>query len=191
MVILLFGTLFLFDMKTTHIWAKYSEDIRRFILSKINDPITADDLLQETFIKVHTRRSSLKDKDKIKPWVFSIARYTVIDYFRERETPLATSDIPIEEESDETHTEHDCLTGIINGLPSKYKIPLIMADIKGIKQGQIAEELNMPLPTVKSRIQRGRKLVQKGFVNCCGFTINAEGFLVGELKDRKDCKVCN
>ena len=71
-------------MTTQQIWTKYHEDIRSFIFSMVKDEQITYDLLQETFIKVHTKLNTLQQQDKLKSWLFSIARYTVLDYFRER-----------------------------------------------------------------------------------------------------------
>lgn len=179
-------------MKTTKdIWTLYADDIKYFILSKVKDVTIADDLLQDTFIKVHTKVSTLKDDDKLKSWLFSIARYTVMDYFRQRDLVYEmTDDDFVFEDQKLEHTEIDCLRGIIKSLPKKYRDPLFLSDIKGIKQSQISEQLHLPLPTVKSQIQRGRKLIAQGFIDCCDFKVNDNGFLVGELKEKADCKVC-
>lgn len=170
----------------------YAQDIKHFILSKVKDGVIADDLLQETFIKVHVKLDTLKDDHKIKPWVFSVARYTVMDYFRNNNlsNPIEEKDI-IEENHTSDHTREDCLRGIIKALPKKYKTPLILADIQGLKQAQISERLDLPLPTVKSQIRRARKLVAQGFVACCNFKINDAGYLVGELQEKENCKICN
>ena len=179
-------------MKTKQVWDLYSQDIRSFILGKVNTEFIADDLLQETFIKVHTKLDTLKDADKLKPWLFSIARYTVMDHFRSNKirTPLL-DEIIASDDTNPEHTREDCLQGIIKSLPEKYRNPLILADIQGLKQAQISERLNLPLSTVKSQIQRARKLIAQGFVDCCDFKINSEGFLVGELQEKENCKVCN
>mgnify|MGYP000754820649 CR=1 FL=1 len=50
--------------------------------------------------------------------------------------------------------------------------------------------LKQSLPTTKSQIQRARRLMAKGFMDCCGFVLNEEGKLVGEVQDKGDCKVC-
>lgn|SRR5690606_25023155 len=179
-------------MKTKTVWDLYTQDIKHFILSKVKDAIVADDLLQETFIKVHVKLDTLKDDRKLKPWVFSIARYTVMDYFRQNNLsyPIEENDI-IEEHTNSDHTREDCLHGIIKSLPKKYRDPLILADIQGLKQAQISEQLDLPLSTVKSQIQRARKLVAQGFVECCNFKINNDGYLVGELQEKENCKICN
>lgn len=177
---------------TKEIWNHYANDLKYFILSKVKDEVIADDLLQETFIKVHTKQSTLKDKNKLKSWLFSIARYTVIDYFRQRDLvyDLTDEDFVFEDQKLE-HTELDCLRGIIKSLPKKYRDPLFLSDIKGMKQAQISNQLQLPLPTVKSQIQRGRKLIAQGFMDCCDFKVNTNGFLVGELKEKTECKVCH
>tara|TARA_R110002020_G_scaffold174392_1_gene365612 strand:+ start:86417 stop:86959 length:543 start_codon:yes stop_codon:yes gene_type:complete len=179
-------------MDTQDIWKLHADDIKYFIFSKVKDEVVAEDLVQETFIKVHTKLNTLKDKDKLKSWLFSIARYTVMDYFRSKKIVYETTDEDfIFEEQKLEHTEADCLHGIIKNLPKKYRDPLFLSDVKGLKQQQIADQLHLPLPTIKSQIQRGRKLIAQGFVDCCDFVINDEGFLVGEIKDKADCKMCH
>lgn len=179
-------------MKTKTVWDLYAQDIKHFILSKVNDEVITDDLLQETFIKVHVKLDTLKNENKIKAWVFSIARYTVMDYFRQNNLNYSIEEKHIVEEyTHSDHTKEDCLRGIIKALPKKYRKPLILADIQGLKQTQISERLDLPLPTVKSQIQRARKLIAQGFVECCDFKINDDGYLVGELQEKEHCKVCN
>ena len=179
-------------MTTKDVWGLYAEDIRRFILSKVKNPVITEDVLQETFIKVHTKLHTLKDEDKLKSWLFSIARYTVLDYFRENKQEFPVDDLEIESEPEPSeHSEQDCLRGIIKSLPKKYRDPLFLSDIKGLKQQEVANQLHLSLPTVKSQIQRARKQIAQGFMDCCGFKMNDEGHLVGEIQDKADCKVCH
>jgi RNA polymerase sigma-70 factor (ECF subfamily) len=51
--------------------------------------------------------------------------------------------------------------------------------------------LNQNLPTTKSQIQRARKLIAQGFMDCCGLVLNEHGNLVGEIQEKEDCKICN
>lgn len=191
---------YFFEMTDTKIiWKAYSEDLRRFVLSKTKDETITDDLLQEIFIKIHTNIEKVRDLRKLKSWLFTVAHNTVMDYFRTAKNGLANIEDP---EQTETlvadgkpadfyeHTEHDCLYGIIKNLDKKYRVPLFMADIKGCKQQEIADRLGLPLPTVKSQIQRARKMIAQGFMDCCGYELNENGKLVGELKSKEECKVC-
>lgn len=179
-------------MTTKDVWGTYAEDLRRFILSKVKDTVITEDILQDTFIKVHTKLHTLKDEDKLKSWLFSIARYTILDYFRISKQEFSIEDLEIESDLETNqHSEQDCLRGILRTLPKKYRDPLFLSDIKGMKQQEVADQLKLSLPTVKSQIQRARRQIAQGFMDCCGFVMNDEGHLVGEIQDKADCKVCH
>ena len=178
------------------IWDTYEGDLKRFILSKVKDAVSTDDLLQEVYIKAQTKLDTLHNADKIKSWLFSVARNTVFDYFEERKKVILQDDLATkltnysEERPTDSHTAADCLLGIIKSLPKKYSEPLFLSDIKGMKQKAIALQLNLPLATVKSQIQRGRKMIAEGYMYCCDYKLNEKGYLVGEVKEKADCKIC-
>ncbi|MBU2927367.1 sigma-70 family RNA polymerase sigma factor [Winogradskyella psychrotolerans] len=179
-------------MTTKEVWGIYADDVKHFILSKVKNTSITEDLLQETFIKVHTKLHTLKDEHKLKSWLFSIARYTILDHFRKNKKELPVEELELEADSEPMeHSEQDCLRGIIKSLPKKYRDPLFLSDIKGLKQQEVANQLHLSLPTVKSQIQRARQQIAQGFMDCCGFVMNDEGHLVGEIQDKADCKVCH
>ena len=64
------------------IWNQFSSDLKSFILSRVKNEDDADDILQNTFIKIHDNLSKLRDNSKIKPWIYQITRNLIIDYFR-------------------------------------------------------------------------------------------------------------
>jgi RNA polymerase sigma-70 factor (ECF subfamily) len=179
-------------MQINQLWSKYNQDVKKIIFSKIKNEEITNDLVQETFIKAHIKLESLNDVNKVKSWLLTIARNTTIDYFRKssKTVPLGNFDIVDEPIEEEEHTPKHCLPGIIKHLPKKYRDPLFLYDIQGIKQADIANKLKLPLATVKSQIQRARKLIAKGYMDCCDYTLNDKGFLVGETKEKEDCKVC-
>ena len=179
-------------MTTKQVWTSYSEDLKRFIISKVKDVTIADDILQDTFIKIHTKLHTLKDITKLKSWCFTVARNSILDYWKSTNKTFEIANFEKETVIKEnTHTEQDCLKGILKNLPKKYRDPLFLSDIKGLKQQEVADQLHQNLPTTKSQIQRARKLIAQGFMECCGFVMNNKGNLVGEIKDKEDCKVCS
>lgn len=183
-------------MNTKIVWDTYSDDVKRFVFSKTKNNDITNDLVQEIFIKVHTKIATLHNIEQLKPWLFTIAKNTVLDYFKSSKKGGNTKQSDVEIIDEETpllkeHSEEDCLHGIVTKLPQKYRDPLFMSDIKGMKQSVIASILKLPLPTVKSQIQRARKMIAQGYIDCCGFELNEKGFLVGEVKSKEDCKVCD
>lgn len=178
-------------MTTNQVWETYHQDIKQFLFSRIKKEEVVNDVLQDTFIKIHTKLHLLQDNKKLKSWVFTIARNTMLDYFRTNKISVDFKDYNLEvEEEPSTHDEKDCLFGIIKRLPKKYRDPLFLADIKGKKQAEVASQLKLPLPTTKSRIQRARKLIAQGYMECCDYKMNQEGYLIGEVKTKEDCKIC-
>ncbi|WP_024772130.1 sigma-70 family RNA polymerase sigma factor [Aquimarina macrocephali] len=177
-------------METSNLWKAYHKDIRLFIKSKVKNDQIVDDLIQETFIKVHGNKNKLRDHSKIKSWLFTIARNIVYDYFKENKQTTDFINEQICEETYADHSEKDCLPELINRLPEKYRNPLLLSDVKGLKQKQIAEQLEIPLSTVKSQIQRARKMIIQGYMDCCDYKLNDKGKLVGETKGKENCKIC-
>lgn len=51
--------------KTTELWHRFGDSLRRFILIKVKDETLADDLLQETFIRIHSKIDNLRDEAKV------------------------------------------------------------------------------------------------------------------------------
>ena len=96
-------------MTTKQVWTKYSEDLKRFIISKVKNTGIADDILQDTFIKIHTKLHTLKDITKLKSWIFSIARNSILDYWKSENKTFEIINFENEETIEEnihTNIEH-------------------------------------------------------------------------------------
>jgi len=180
-------------METSIIWDEFSESLKRFILSRVKNTEIANDLLQEVFIKIHLKVSTIKNQESIKSWVFTITNNVINDYFKTNsKTVHLVSEISVSE--DETANEHsaiDCLKPLVKNLPSTYREAILLSEIKGMKQAEVAKILNISLSGAKSRIQRGRNLLKQGFIDCCDYKLNESGHLTGEHQNKEDCKVCN
>lgn len=55
------------------VWQEYSQRLKSFVQSKVHDDSLSDDILQDVFLKMHTRLNSLKDETKMKSWLYQIA----------------------------------------------------------------------------------------------------------------------
>lgn len=176
------------DYSTESIWQACSDQLKAYIVKRMPDPSLADDILQETFIKIHENIHSIKDDTKICIWVYQIAKNTINDYYRKQK--IEFSDIqalPEEEFKDDEKekleddpTEHIAsgLQKMINSLPEKYAQALNMVEIQGLSQTQLAQELNISVSGAKSRVQRGRQMLKDSLMNCFHYEFDKYGTII-------------
>ena len=177
-------------MTTSKLWNLYSDNLKTYIFSFTKDMDLANDILQDTFLKLHLKQDELKKVENIKSWLYSVTKNTLVDYYRKNKIELPFKDNNTETEEPHQHGPEECLIPLIKKLDNKYKEPLLLCDIQGLKQNEAAQKLNITLSALKSRILRGRKLLQEGFMNCCDYQLDKNGKLVGELKSKEECKIC-
>lgn len=75
------------------LYKKYSKDVFRYIFSLTKDKNLSEDILQETFLKAINSINSLKGNSNIKTWLFSIARYSLYDYYNKNKIELSIEDL--------------------------------------------------------------------------------------------------
>jgi RNA polymerase sigma-70 factor (ECF subfamily) len=63
-----------------------------FIRTRVADDSSAEDILQEVFLKIHQHIETLKDVKKLDSWIYQITRHTMIDFYRSKEQPKASLD---------------------------------------------------------------------------------------------------
>lgn len=175
---------------TQQIWDSLQESLFYFILKRVKDEELSRDILQEVFIKIHLKHNQLNDPAKVKAWAFQITRNQVAEHFRKTKNTVALSEfnleqVPEELESDES--EFCCFDDFVEELPPKYGKVINLINVEGKKQQEAAEELNISLPNVKSRVYRAKEMLKQKFVECCQFSLNEHGLLVGEQDCQRSC----
>ncbi len=185
-------------LTTAELWDEFHHEIRRFILRRVADPDDAEDLVQEIFIKIHTRIDQLQNNERLVPWLYQIARNTIIDYYRSRKTYLSIPENLIENQitvmEDEDNVEGKLakgLQGMINQLDEKYRLPLEMVELQGIKQKDVAEKLGISISGAKSRIQRGREKLRQLLLDCCHFEFDRRQRILEYIPKQNCCQRCN
>jgi RNA polymerase sigma-70 factor, ECF subfamily len=165
------------------LWLKNKTKIRNFIRQRIKGTHDVEDILQEVFIILWTDNKKIRMRDKILPWLYGITRNTIADYYRKKEssTPLdyVENEIPAETETPgNTGDESKKLLPLIYSLPSKYKTALLMSDIYGEPHKEIAQQFDLSVSCIKSRVVRGRKLLTQKMHECCSFSHDKYGNIV-------------
>lgn len=128
------------------------------------------DVAQDVFVSVHKHFASFDAARRLRPWLFGFTRRAASNYRRlarhaeqssEHEgaqlTPRQTSD---------RHESSDLVHRALLAMPEKRRVVLMMADLYQFEASEIAEQLNVPLGTVYSRVRRAREefraLARKG-----------------------------
>lgn len=175
-------------MQFEEIWNQFSLQIFNYIKLKVSTIEDTEDIFQDVFVKVFLKIESLDDVEKVGAWLFQVTRNSIHDFYRKKakvpqsvNSPIIT-DFLTEEKS--TPNFLDCLTPIIEELPTKYKEVIHLSDVEGKKYQEIANQLGLSLSGVKTRIQRGRELLKQGFISCCQYKKDENGKLVGD----NDCQ---
>lgn len=183
---------------TDAIWTYLSSDLRRFIRRRVPDDHVADDLLQETFVRVHRNIESLQESDRLAAWVYQIARNVIHDHHRKAtNSTVALADADPADECDDHLSQLRCrgagwLDEMIRSLPDGYREAVQLSEIEGVPQQAVADRLGLSLSGAKSRIQRGRVMLKDALERCCHFEFDSRGNMMDyEPKpDRKVCRDC-
>jgi RNA polymerase sigma factor (sigma-70 family) len=147
------------------------DKLHYYALSLTSDSERANDLLQETFLKALTYRDKFAQNTNFKAWIYTIMKNTFINDYRRNVKTKNTfegvgSDIHLKISKDKVYPAPDSfysskeITKSIVALEDEYRVPFTMF-LDGYKYKEIAEELNLPLGTVKSRIFFTRKKLEK------------------------------
>ena len=70
-------------MDTQEIWKNFGDEVYFFILKRVKNKSFANDIFQEVFFKIHKNIQSLKQKERLKSWVFQIARNEIANFFNQ------------------------------------------------------------------------------------------------------------
>ena len=85
-----------------HIWQEFADKLGRFIRARVSDRATAEDILQDVFVKIQKRLGQLQDPAKLQGWIYLIARNAIIDHYRTRkETVEVPETLPAESAVDD------------------------------------------------------------------------------------------
>lgn len=156
------GNLFSFEA----IVKRYQNKIFSHALKITKNEDLAEDITQETFIKVFKNLRSFKLNKPFPPWIYKIATNLTYDIFRKEKKV-----IPLDWEVEDDHEsvldkiikkeEIKKLKDVFKKLPQKYKQPLFGFYFKGLSYKALAQKLYLPLNTIRTRIKRGKEYLVK------------------------------
>jgi len=160
----------------------HMDAVYRFALRLSASPDQAQDLVQDTFLRAYRSWDQYTPGTQCKSWLFTICRNL---YLRQRERgqrhdEIVTANAPVGQASEGgvnplwsavegsdpegeffgSIVDAEVLTAI-DALPEEYRTAVVLSDVEGMSYDEIAAMLDVPVGTVKSRLFRGRRRLQK------------------------------
>ncbi|MEZ4384546.1 MAG: RNA polymerase sigma factor SigZ [Nannocystaceae bacterium] len=178
--------------------------LRGFLRARTADDATADDLVQEVFLKIHRSAGELRDGDRVGGWVFQIARNVLADHYRrgdgrperrnhadaalhlERAVDEA-ADLEAEGAAAQNRQLGLWLAATIQALPEPYREALTLVELEGLSQREAAERLGISHSGLKSRVQRGRAQLRRALARCCDVELDRAGRLIDYRERAPSC----
>lgn len=171
--------------------------IKYFIKKRINNDQDVEDIFQIIFLKIHSNINNLKVSNKIHSWIYTIARNTIIDFYRAQQQDLyieCISEEEFHEPQDELTVNSEvaqCIRVMLQYLPEKSKQALIMTEFENLSQKEVALRLGLSLSGAKSRIQRARYQLKEMLLNCCYLEKDKRGNIIDYKVKNENCNYCN
>ncbi len=184
-------------------WVRFVAGLRAFIAQR-TPAQDADDVAQEALLRIHQGAASVRDPQRLQSWVYTVARRAIADHYRGQRPIDTAAGVEPESVADPSaavaerlatykgdHSAHEevlsWLRPLAEQLPEIYREALLLTDFEGQTQRQAASELGLSLAAIKSRVQRGHRLLATELEKCCSVELGAEGRVEDFRRNRCDC----
>lgn len=166
--------------------------ILRFLVARVHDVEEAEDLAQETFLRAHLQRASLREEGALLPWLYRIAANLSLDRIRQRarraphESELDPDELPLALETPsplrlaEQSEMSSCVRRHLDGLREPLRAVLLLHDVRGLTGNETAGALGVSLATAKIRLHRARGALRDSLRAGCTFSRDERDVLVCE-----------
>ena len=155
---------------------RYKDRLFNFIYRFLHDVERSEDLVQDTFIKLYTHKNSYQEIAKFSTWLYTIAAnlartelrklkrrktFSVTELSRDDREFIISSDDSDPSEGHLSNNFEKKVQNALSELPDDFKTIIILRDIQELSYDEISKIVELPLGTVKSRINRGRLKLQQ------------------------------
>ncbi len=143
----------------------------RVALRLTGDPAAAEDLVQDTILKALRGWSSFRPGSNARAWLVTILRNQFINGWRRVRRAPSQVDVEAIPEVADNHDPDpegrffaelvdDEVVAALRALPDDFREVVLLSDLEGLPYAEVAEALHIPVGTVKSRLFRGRRILQ-------------------------------
>ncbi len=148
---------------------RYKDRLLNFVFRYFNNREQAEDVVQETLIKLYTHASYYKNIAKFSTWIFTIAKNNALTELRKNKRKQTDSlwtddgkviDINSNEQTLDRRVQNeiavDQLNKFLDEIPENFRMAVVLRDFQELSYDEISKILEIPIGTIKSRINRGR-----------------------------------
>ncbi len=170
------------------VYSAYRAPIMRYFHRLTRDRALCEELAQETFLRVDRGLALFEGRSNLATWIYRIPTSVYVDLVRKRagspppaeswdngaepvaaDESVSVADPKLPDKLLERSEMGECIRGFVDGLPPDYRAAIVLRDLEGFKNAEIAEVLGCSLETVKIRIQRARRKLRALLSENCGF----------------------
>jgi RNA polymerase sigma-70 factor, ECF subfamily len=171
----------------SELWKENSQRLENFICNKVNHDDHCHDILHDLFLKITEKEERIKLVEQPASYIIKMAQNAVIDFYRTQKKATQAlkgneNYISNEEHLSDVQLADCCLLTFIKNLPPAYSEALILTDLEGLSQKELAEKLNISYTGAKSRVQRARKMLKEAILDCCPYQFDKYGNIIGCCK---------
>ncbi len=175
------------------IYDRHYARVRGYAASMLRDDSASDDVVQETFLRAQAHLESVREPDKVAAWLFRVAHNLCMDSLRARRASRIDPAADIETaraarveacaQSDLERGEMSaCVRAKVGELPETDRSIILLCDLAGLSQEEIAQVLGIGVGAVKVRLHRARKKLRAVLESACSFERDGRNVLVCEPK---------
>ena len=160
------------------LYDRYSRLVFSLAANSVGDRATAEEITQDVFLRVWQRAGQYRaDRGKVSTWLTGITRHRCIDQLRRRAVraekhsvtwaEISPGSEPVGSGPDEAAAqtlERERVRAAVGGLPEEQRRVLALAYFQGLSQSRIAEVLDLPLGTVKTRVRLGMQKLRQALL---------------------------
>ncbi|UCD63970.1 MAG: RNA polymerase sigma factor [Candidatus Zixiibacteriota bacterium] len=176
------------DSDFNRIFSEHHKPVYNYVLRMVKEQSVAEELTQDVFVKIYGALADFRGDSEISTWIYRIATNACLDYFRSRphkkseKTDLLSSEdllkstlpedrqeVPAAEEELISAEMSSCVRGYIDDLPEEYRAVILLHDLQGFTNQEIAGITGATLENVKIRLHRARRKMKEVFSCKCSF----------------------
>ena len=180
-------------------WEEVRAHLVTVVRRRLPDPSDVDDVVHDVLVRLLGSGWRTDDVESVPAWLTRVAANAVVDHQRAarrvRPVGVAAADGPAEgapsaEPDRALVTLAHGLAGMVDALPAPYAEAVRLVNLEGAGHAQVAARLGLSVSGVKSRVQRGRRLLAASVRDCCRVQLDARGAVVHWERRRPATTCC-